>query len=119
MDRNDRQVVIEKVNFDRHTTGSHRSRVEYLDCLSQILKNPDEVWINNERAGKPYDNYTLIKYYRDEVVVVCCRISDGELNTVRTWFPLRMKKRLSRNTGGDCWYIRRKPPVKEASILAG
>lgn len=94
MDRNDRQVVIEKVNFDRHTTGSHRSRVEYLDCLSQILKNPDEVWINNERAGKPYDNYTLIKYYRDEVVVVCCRISDGELNTVRTWFPLRMKKEV-------------------------
>ncbi|MFQ8805861.1 MAG: PBECR2 nuclease fold domain-containing protein [Alistipes indistinctus] len=66
--------------------------VQYLACIRDVVKNPDEIWINNERAGTSYNNYTIIKYYQDEILVVCCRLDRDNINQVRTWFPLRMKK---------------------------
>jgi SPP1 gp7 family putative phage head morphogenesis protein len=93
-DRNGRKLILPEKGFRTHTTGSHAGRTEYLESLPQTLKAPDEVWINNQRPGAPYDNYTLIKYYQDEVVVVCCRVTKGNVNEVVTWFPLRMKKEV-------------------------
>ena len=55
-----------------------------------------------ETGESVYDNYTLIRYYRDSVVVVCCKIAGGKVNEVRTWFPLMAKKAYRRTTGGNC-----------------
>lgn len=97
-DYNGRPLKLTGQNFRRHTTGSHQGRVAYLDCVAQVLKNPDEIWLNSEKAGQPYTNYTLVKYYRDEVLVVCCRIENGKTNEIRTWFPLHMDKAVINKT---------------------
>ena len=93
-DREGRRVILSRRSFDTHTTGSHKDRVQYLDAMREALHDPDEIWINNENPGQPYNNYTMLKYYRDEIVVACCRIVDGKVNELRTWFPLRMKKEV-------------------------
>lgn len=93
-DYNERKVVLPGKNFTNHTRGIKENRVPYLDAMIDTVKNPSEIWINDERAGLPYDNYTIIKYYRDEIMVVCCRVIDGKLNQVRTWYPVYMKKEV-------------------------
>lgn len=87
-------MILSRRSFDTHTTGSHKDRVQYLDAMREALRDPDEIWINNENPGQPYNNYVMLKYYRDEIVVACCRIVDGKVNELRTWFPLRMKKEV-------------------------
>lgn len=91
-DRSGRKVVLSEKTFRTHTTGSHALRVGYLQALPETLIDPDEVWINTEKGKSAYDNYTLIRYYRDEVVVVCCRIIGGTVNEIRSWFPLERKR---------------------------
>lgn len=87
-----RGVTLAEKNYRGHTTGSHAGRVEYLQAMTETLTAPDEVWLNTERGKSIYDNYTLIRYYRDSVIVVCCKIAGGKVNEVRTWFPLTAKK---------------------------
>lgn len=89
---NGRTLILSQKSYNTHTSKSHNSRVQYLACIRDVVKNPDEIWINNERAGTSYNNYTIIKYYQDEILVVCCRLDRDNINQVRTWFPLRMKK---------------------------
>ncbi|WP_294596282.1 DUF935 family protein [uncultured Rikenella sp.] len=96
-DRSGRKVFLSEKSFRTHTTGSHAARVEYLQALPETLNDPDEVWINAERGKSVYDNYTLIRYYRDEVIVVCCKIAGGRINEVRTWFPLAGKKSVQQH----------------------
>lgn len=91
-DRSGRKVALSEKTFRTHTTGSHALRVGYLQALPETLIDPDEVWINTEKGKSAYDNYTLIQYYRDEVVVVCCRIIGGTVNEIRSWFPLERKR---------------------------
>ena len=65
--------------------------------MTETLSDPDEVWINTEKGKSAYDNYTLIRYYRDEVVVVCCKIAGGKVNEVKSWFPLAVKKTVQKH----------------------
>lgn len=87
-----REVTLTEKTYRNHTTGSHAGRVAYLQAMTETLTDPDEIWINTERGKTVYDNYTLIRYYRDEVIVVCCKIAEGKVNEIRTWFPLTAKK---------------------------
>jgi len=87
-DYNKRHLVMSAESFKTHTTGSKASRVPYLDAMKETLQNPAEVWLN----GKMLDNVILISYYTDEVLVVVCRIENGTVNKVKTWFPLNMSK---------------------------
>lgn len=90
-DRNDRQVVLAEKTFSTHTTKSHADRAKYLSALPGALRDPDEVWLNAERGKSNYDNYTALKYYADDILVVCCRVNSGTANEVRTWYPLAKK----------------------------
>ncbi len=92
-----RRVALSEKTFRTHTTGSHAGRVEYLRAMTETLSDPDEVWINTEKGKSAYDNYTLIRYYRDEVVVVCCKIAGGKVNEVKSWFPLAVKKTVQKH----------------------
>jgi hypothetical protein len=78
-------------NFKTHTTGKKVARVAYLDAMKETLDKPDEVWINGLETGN-FDNFTLIKFYTDEILVVNCRVEGGKVNQVKTWFPLCLKK---------------------------
>ena len=89
-----RGVTLTEKNYRNHTTGSHAGRVEYLQAMTETLTTPDEVWINTERGKTACENYTMIRYYRDSVVVVCCRIVGGKVNEIRSWFPLVAKKNV-------------------------
>lgn len=59
--------------------------------MIETLTVPDKVWLNTEKGKDTYDNYNLIRFYRDEVVVVCCKIAWGKVNEIRSWFPLKQK----------------------------
>ena len=37
-------------------------------CIPDVLKNPDEVWINDYQ--KKFDNLNFIKFYEDKVINV-------------------------------------------------
>ena len=89
-----RSVTLTEKNYRGHTTGSHAGRVEYLQAMAETLTAPDEVWLNTERGKAAYENYTMIRYYQDEVIVVCCKIEQGKVNALKTWFPLEMKTRV-------------------------
>ena len=96
-DWQNREVTLSTNTFKSHTTGSHAGRVEYLQAMTETLTGPDEIWLNTERGKQTYDNYTLIRYYRDEVVIVCCKIAGGKVNEIRSWFPLETKKWIQNN----------------------
>lgn len=89
-DYNKRHLVMTSESFKTHTTGNKASRVPYLDAMKETLQNPAEVWLN----GKMLDNVIMISYYTDEVLVVVCRIENGTVNKVKTWFPLNMSKEV-------------------------
>ncbi len=93
-DYNGRQVTLPAKNFTTHTTGKKQDRVAGLDAIADVVKTPSEVWLNNEQPGRPYENYTIIKYYTDEIMVVCCRITGGQMNEIRTWYPMRLKREV-------------------------
>lgn len=96
-DQAGRLLVIKPSSFKAHTSGGKESRTPYLTALTDAVKNPSEIWLNSEKPGAgAYDNYTIIKYYRDEVLMVCCRIEGGKVNQVRTWFPLHESKKVER-----------------------
>lgn len=109
---NDRQVTLSKKNFDAHTIAKKDDRSVYFDAMKETLENPDELWLNNEIkidrltfrkwiiGGKKddklakqlnYDNFSAIKYYKDEVIVVNYKINNGVLE-LRSWYSMRLKK---------------------------
>ncbi len=68
MDRNDRQVVIEKVNFDRHMTVAPPEAGIFL--TARYSKIPMKYGLITNGPESRMINYTLIKYYRDRSVVL-------------------------------------------------
>lgn len=109
---NDRRVTISRKNFDAHTTGKKDDRSVYFEALKETLEKPDELWLNNERkidritfrkwiiGNKKddklakqlnYNNFSAIKYYKDEAIVANYRITDGVLE-LKTWYRLAPKK---------------------------
>lgn len=109
---NNRQVTLSKASFDAHTGVKKDNRIVYWEAMKQTLKSPDELWLNNENkidraiykkwiaGGKVdndiakqlnYDNFNAIKYYKDHVIVVNYKITDGKLQ-LRTWYSMAMKK---------------------------
>lgn len=89
-DMHRRSVVITPTTFKSHTSAKHASRVAYLQSLPGVLNDPDEIWLNAEYGKKSYDNYTLIKYYSDEIIVINCQITKN-VNTIKSWYPLAKK----------------------------
>lgn len=81
-----RKVVMDKDVFKRHTTGSHATRVELLDAVPDILKNPDEVWMNNYMDA--FRNLNFIRFYKGQVLNVVCEVTDMLEYHVTTWFDI-------------------------------
>lgn len=82
-----RDIVLEKNRFNTHLNPKNENyadRYKYLPAVEEALKKPDEVWANNE-TGKQFDNYVYIKYYKNIIIKVICRLDQyGDL-TVVSW----------------------------------
>ena len=84
-----RKVTLRHKVFSFHTTGSHAHRVPYLDCVTETLRKPDEVWLNNYAKGTDaFTNLNFIKFYEDVAVNVVCEVREGRVYEVKTWFEI-------------------------------
>ena len=91
-----RKVVIDEAVFTRHTTGSHVMRVELLDAVPDILKNPDEVWINNY-VNNEFNKLNFIKFYQGRAINVICEINELLEFRVATWFEIQAHPKINRS----------------------
>lgn len=83
-------------DFDIHTTNRVKSRAfrtAYLTAVEDILKSPDEVWLNSEwkdreKSENKLDNWVFIKYYNDKALVCACKLEREKL-AFKTWFEAK------------------------------
>lgn len=94
-DYDGRTVVIDERQFFSHTTGKGKdNRIVLWDAMLDTLRNPDEVWLNNEinknalDKEEELDTYCLLKFYRDEVMAVNYKI-EGERLVLKTWYIMQ------------------------------
>lgn len=89
-----RRVTIDPTVFESHTIGSHSMRVALLEALPDVLKNPDEVWMNNYVNSK-FDRMNFIKFYEGRVINVICEITEDLEYRVATWFEIPQKPKIN------------------------
>ena len=88
-----RKVQLTEEVFKRHTTKKYEeARVPLVECIPDVLKNPDEVWINDYQ--KKFDNLNFIKFYEDKVINVVCEVKNGTLYQVTTWFEIEQNANI-------------------------
>ena len=95
---------LDKDVYDAHTTNIKKKRehrVAYLETIEQTVSNPDEVWLNDlNGSGNHYGamtDYVMIKYYKDDTIVVCGRVNNENLK-ISTWYHLYNSQKVIDNT---------------------
>ncbi len=89
-------VELAAKTFSTHTAGKYAAtRVPLLGAIGDILKSPDEVWLNNY-DGKMFDCYNFVKFYQDKVLNVVCRIENGKTLGIKTWFEVEQQPSTKR-----------------------
>lgn len=105
-DYQNREVFMTEKTFKAHTTGKKSDRVQLLGNLRDIIANPDEVWLNDYIKGK-YDNFVLIKYYKDHSLAAICRVNEGKVYEVNTWFKIAVESKVKDKFQSPRWMYRR------------
>jgi SPP1 gp7 family putative phage head morphogenesis protein len=112
-----RKVQLTQDVFKHHTEKKYeKARVPLVECIPDVLKNPDEVWINDYQ--KKFDNLNFIKFYQDKAINVICEVKDGKVYQITTWFEIeqnpgiRVKGRRSRKIDPR-WKYRRGLLIKK------
>lgn len=72
-------------------TAKTDNRISHWSSLKETLLAPDEVWINSGLSGSRYNSYTLLKYYKDKVIVANYQVKDGRLQ-LDAWHELPTTK---------------------------
>ena len=113
-----REVVMDEKVFRTHTTGNYEKvRVPLLACVEEVLKNPDEVWLNDYH--RPFRNMNFIKFYDGKVIDVICEVDENLEYRITTWFEivqtpnLKQKTRSSRHIDPR-WRYRRGLLIKKS-----
>lgn len=70
------------------------ARVSLLECIPDVLSNPDEVWINN-RLGAAFNSYNYVKFYQGKAVNVICSIQDGKAIAIDTWCEIEQNPKTA------------------------
>lgn len=104
--------------FEKHTTKKYEpTRVPLLGCIQDVLKSPDEIWLNDYQTE--FRNLNFIKFYEGRVIVVICEVKGGNLYQVTTWFEI--EKAATLKEGGrqsrkidPRWRYRRGLLIKKA-----
>ena len=112
-----RKVVLTEDVFKKHTTKKYTdTRVPLVNCMADVLKSPDEIWINDYQ--KEFKNFNFIKFYEGKAINVICEVKDGSLYQVNTWFEIvqtpniRQKGKVSRKIDPR-WRYRRGLLIKK------
>lgn len=81
-------VELSERSFSTHTTGKYIvTRVPLLGSIGDVLKSPDEVWLNNYDS-KNFECYNFVKFYRGKALNVVCHIENGKTLGIKTWFEI-------------------------------
>ena len=84
-------IELPERTFKTHTTGKYTaSRVPLLDVIAEVLRQPDEVWLNNY-DGTAFDCLNYIRFYQGKAIDVVCKIENGKTLAVRTWFEIAIR----------------------------
>ncbi|MGL5920163.1 MAG: phage minor head protein, partial [Bacteroidales bacterium] len=94
-----RTWYMEKKDYDVHTTNQKKARgfrAKYLSCITEIMSDPDEVWLSNEYKDRDnkesrLNNWILIKYYKGIAIACVCKL-DKEKMTFKSWYEVRNPK---------------------------
>jgi len=93
-----RKLVLKKETFNTHTVGKHvqdsENRHQLFAHLTDILNDPDEMYMRNYKTGKEQIRY--LKFYKDNVVIIDTEITDDGLE-ITTWYNLRDKEEKVRS----------------------
>ena len=98
-DYNERVWRIDKANFDVHTSNlvkKREYRTKLLDSIFDIVKNPDEVWLNRDVNNKEnnileLNNRIMIKYFKGQAIAVVGKIEKAQL-MIKTWYTVETKE---------------------------
>ena len=94
-----REVELTEKVFTRHTSGKYtKTRVPLLDCIPDILSDPDEIWINDYVKPKDFRNMNFIKFYAGKIINVVCDVSDAKVYRIATWFEIEPNVRIAEKT---------------------
>lgn len=96
-----RKVVFPPKVFRRHTTGKYeKMRIELLDSIPDVLRHPDEVWINDYVKENDFRNIHFIKFYKGRAIDVVCDITEAKKYEISTWFEIEQEaKRKDKSKG--------------------
>lgn len=88
-----RLVLFDYEGWEKgHNKAIYAERPALLNGMRETIADPDEVWINNEKGVKYFNQYTFIRYYRDVAIVVNAQIKSGTVYEIKTWYDLHEKK---------------------------
>lgn len=90
------KVMIDEKVFETHTTGSHALRAELLDAVPEILKHPDEVWLNDYMGA--FKNLNFIRFYKGHAIDAVCEVNDMLEYRVTTWFEIPIHPKIKEKT---------------------
>lgn len=98
-DYKSRSWFMPKNDYLTHTTNKAKSRefrTAYLDCIPQIMADPDEVWLGSEYKDRDnkeskLNNYILIKYYNGKAVACVCKLEPQGM-MFKSWFEVKDAK---------------------------
>lgn len=95
-----RKVIMDDKVFSRHTTKKYiATRVPLLGCIADVLKDPDEVWLNNYTDS--FKNLNFIKFYQNKAINVICEVDEGTVYRVTTWFEIHPQPNLKEKGRGS------------------
>ena len=87
-DYNSRLVEFDYNKWKKgHKGEDYNYRTRLLKGMLDTVSAPDEVWINLNKSNY-FNQFTMIRYYKDVAVVVNVSIEKGTAYRVKTWFDL-------------------------------
>src|SRR5699024_2480934 len=85
-----RKMIMTKKVFDKHTTGKYLGKNELRHQLfphiKDILKDPDEVWLNEYDSGEHTLQSRYVKFYKNKIMIVDCGMRKGIGTEIKTWY---------------------------------
>lgn len=90
-DYSGKTVELPAKTFSTHTAGKYAAkRVPLLGVIDEVLKSPDEIWLNNY-DGRSFNCYNYVKFYRGKAINVVCSIENGKMFGIKTWFEIEQQ----------------------------
>lgn len=88
-----RNVEVPQVAFSKHTTPDYKEkgRVDLLEAIIDVIKNPSEVWINDYTKGDK-TNINFIKFYQGKMINVVCRLNNLKYS-LATWYEVFLSEK--------------------------